>query len=375
VRSSSVGLDRAGLRAAVRSLRRERAFALALVSAAVLALAGGRLLAHLELGWTTAALFAWLFLTVLACAFDVVRHAEHLAHRYGEPYGTLILTLSAVGIEVTMIAAMMLNVGPNPTLGRDTVYSVLMIIVNGLIGLAMFLGGLRHGEQEHNLKSSTSFFSMILVLTGVGLFLPSVVPAANRRAYEVFLIVLSCLLYVLFLRIQTREHRYFFVSRTGRPSHGGAGDDGAPGWYHGVLLVAMLALIAYLAEAVALVIDVGVETLELPAELASLLVAILILSPEGLTALRAGLKNDMQRVVNICLGSALSTVSLTIPAVLTVALVSGRPVTLGLSPVQAVMLAFTLVLAMNSYRSGETNLLHGAIHFALFVTFITLIFL
>jgi Ca2+:H+ antiporter len=137
----------------------------------------------------------------------------------------------------------------------------------------------------------------------------------------------------------------------------------------------MLALIAYLAEAVALVIDLGVETLDLPAELASLLVAILILSPEGLTALRAGLQNDMQRVVNICLGSALSTVSLTIPAVLAVSLLSGHPVTLGLTTVQAVMLGFTLVIAMNSYRSGETNLLHGAIHFALFATFIALIFL
>jgi Ca2+:H+ antiporter len=354
---------------------RERAFALALASSAVLALFGERLLAHLEMSWTTAGVFAWLFTAVLLCAFDVVRHAEHLAHRFGEPYGTLILTLSAVGIEVIMISAMMLNFEPNPTLGRDTVYAVLMIIINGLIGLAMFVGGLRYGEQQHNLKSSTSFFSMILVLTGVGLFLPSVVPAANRRGYEVFLILLSSLLYVLFLRIQTREHRYFFVSRAPGASHGEAEHDGATGWYHGLLLIGLLAVIAYLAESVALVIDTGVDTLGLPAELASLLGAILILSPEGLTALRAGVQNDMQRVVNICLGSALSTVSLTIPAVLTIGVLFGRPVTLGLTSVQTVMLAFTLVIGMNSYRSGETNLLQGAIHFALFATFVALIFL
>ena len=250
-----------------------------------------------------------------------------------------------------------------------------MIIVNGLIGLAMLLGGLRYGEQQYNLKSSTSFFSVILVLAAVGLYLPKVVPSTARITYNVFLIALSCLLYVLFLRIQTKEHRYYFVSqadacarRRGHP------DAGAPGWYHAGLLVGTLALIAYLAEAVARVMDAAVDRLGLPVEAASLLVALLILAPEGLTALRAGLDNDMQRVVNICLGSALSTVSLTIPAVLLVGLISGQTVTLGLTDVQAVMLGFSLLIGMNSYRSGETNLLQGAIHFALFVTFLALIF-
>ena len=113
---------------------------------------------------------------MLVSAFAVVRHAESLAHHYGEPYGTLILTLSAVAIEVLMISAMMLNEDPDPSLGRDTIYATLMIIVNGLIGLAMLLGGLRYGEQQYNLKSSTAFFSMILVLAAVGLYLPVVVP-------------------------------------------------------------------------------------------------------------------------------------------------------------------------------------------------------
>jgi len=181
--------------------------------------------------------------------------------------------------------------------------------------------------------------------------------------------------YLLFLRIQTKEHRYYFVSQAGADARRGAhADDGAPGWYHGLFLVGTLALIAYLAEAVALIMDVSVDQLGLPVEVASLLVALLILAPEGLTALRAGLDNDMQRVVNICLGSALSTVSLTIPAALLVGLVSGRPVMLGLTDVQAIMLGFSLLIGMNSYRSGETNVLQGAIHFALFATFIALIF-
>jgi len=361
---------------AIRGLARERVVLFALVSALVLRASGGRLLQDLGLTWSTGALFAWLFATVLFCAFDVVRHAESLAHHYGEPYGTLILTLSAVGIEVIMITAMMLNASPNPTLGRDTVYAVLMIVINGLIGLAMFLGGLRFGEQQHNLKSSTSFFSMILLLAAVGLYVPTVVHGTEHRPYEIFLIALSSLLYLLFLRIQTREHRYFFVSRAPAWAEPREPDTPVtPGWYHALLLVITLVLIAYLAEGVALVIDAGVDTLGMPAELASLLVALLILSPEGLTALRAGLHNDMQRVVNICLGSALSTMSLTIPAVLAVGILNDQHVTLGLSQVQIVMLGFTLLIAMNSYRAGETNLLHGAIHFALFAVFIALIFL
>src|SRR5262245_26383448 len=362
--------------ATVRRLFHERAFALALASALALALFGWRLLAGPPLSPGMIAVFCWLFVTVLISAFAVVRHAETLAHRYGEPYGTLILTLSAVAIEVIMISAMMLHESPNPTLGRDTIYSTLMIIVNGLIGLAMLLGGLRYGEQQYNLKSSTSLFSMILVLVAIGLYLPKVVPAASRVTYEVFLIVLSCLLYLLFLRIQTKEHRYYFVSTAPAVVHHGEhSHDGAPGSYHALLLLATLALIAYLAEAVALIMDAAVDELGVPSEVASLLVALLILAPEGLTALRAGLDNDMQRVVNIGLGSALSTVSLTIPAVLVVGLVSGQPIVLGLSNVQAVMLGFSLLIGMNSYRSGETNALQGAIHFALFATFIAQIFL
>ncbi len=142
-----------------------------------------------------------------------------------------------------------------------------------------------------------------------------------------FLIALSCLLLPpLFLRIQTKEHRYYFVSEpaAGARPAGHAGD-GAPGWYHAVLhFLGTLSLIGYLAESVALIIDAGVDQLGLPIGVASLLVALLILAPESLTALRAGLDNDMQRVVNICLGSALSTVSLTIPAVLLVGILTGQ---------------------------------------------------
>jgi Ca2+:H+ antiporter len=320
--------------------------------------------------------FLWLFLVILGAAFGVVRHAEVLAHKYGEPYGTLILTLSVIGIEVIMIATMMLNGDPDPTAARDTMYSVIMIVINGLIGLALILGGLRHGEQSHNLKSSNSYFSMILAIVGLGLVLPAFVPAHRLVHYEVLLIVLSFGLYAVFLRVQTKEHRYFFVAESGAPttdSHS-PGDLVFAGWMHALLLIGTLALLVLLAKSLAQVIDIGSDRLGAPPGVDALIVALLVLSPEGLAAIRAGRRNDMQHVVNICLGSVLATVALTIPTVLLVSFAVGHTLNLGLNPIQAVLVAVTLLVGMNTYRLGETNLLQGVIHFALFAAFVTMIF-
>ncbi len=321
--------------------------------------------------------FLWLFTVILAAAFGVVRHAEVLAHKYGEPYGTLILTISVIGIEVIMIATMMVTGDPDPHAARDTMYSVIMIVINGLIGLALIVGGLRHGEQSHNLKSSNAYFSMILAIVGLGLILPIFVPAASLKGYEIVLIVISFGLYAVFLRVQTKEHRYFFVNETGAPSHDSHSkeDRAFPGWLHGALLVGTLLLLVLLAKSLALVIDNGGAIVGAPAGLDALIIAILILSPEGLAAIRAGRRNDMQHVVNICLGSVLATVALTIPVVLLVGFAMGLHLNLGLTPIQGVLVAVTLLVGMNTYRLGDTNMLQGVIHFALFAAFVAMIFL
>jgi len=358
-------------------VRREMGFTASLVSTLVVLAFGRALFSHLTLPWVLGLLFGWLFGVILLAAFGVVRHAEFLAHVFGEPYGTLILTISAVCIEVIMITTMMLHGDPDPTMARDTIYSTLMIIINGLIGLAMLLGGAKYGEQQYNLKSSGAFFSMILALVGLGLLVPSIVPPASRGRYGIFLTVSSVLLYAIFLRIQIKEHRYFFVYRGNEDRVGGAhhSEVDRAGWlYHAILLAATLVTIGYLAESLAIVIDDGSDRLGVPDQVGALAVALLILAPEGLTAIRAGLRNDMQRVVNISLGSALSTISLTIPAVLIFGMILRREVILGLTGIQATMLALSLFVGMNSYRSGETNLLQGAIHFVLFASFVVLMF-
>lgn len=321
--------------------------------------------------WGTALLLAWLFLVILCAASGVVRRAEALALIYGEPWGTLILTLSAVGVEVIMVSFMMLRAQNNPTMARDTVYSTLMLIFNGQIGLAMLLGGMKYGEQHYNLKGSNAFFSMILAITGLSLYLPLAIPPEKHEDLEIFLLIATLALYMLFLWLQTHEHRYFFAPE---PSAGQESEASEGGWRaglrNGTALAFSLAAAAILSEALAGVLDNTVETYGFSSSWASLVVAVLILAPEGLTAIRAGLHNEMQRVVNISMGSALSTVGLTIPAILVVSMISGRDVVLGLDPSKAVMLLLTLLLATRSYGVVETNILQGMIHFVLFVAFV-----
>lgn len=275
-----------------------------------------------------------------------------------------------------MVSAMMLHAGNNPTMARDTIFSTLMLIINGQIGVAMLLGGIRHGEQHYNLKSSNAYFSMIFAFTGLGLFLPAFVAPESREHLYLFLIFAFLALYAIFLRLQMKEHRYFFAGEQGKkpaPAVHERRREPHAGLYHAGMLLGAVLAVAYLSESLALVLDTAVERMGIPTGWASLVVAVLVLSPEALTAIRAGLDNQMQRVVNISLGSALSTMALTIPAVLLVSLLTGRSITLGLPPDDSVMLFFTLLVGMRSYALGETNILQGFIHFVLFVAFIVLI--
>lgn len=326
----------------------------------------------------TGIVFVIIFTVIIVNAFRVVMHAEILAHRFGEPYGTMILTFSAVTVEVIMVAAMMLHEDTDPTLARDTIFSTVMILMNGIIGIIMLLGGFKYGDQKYNLKSSNSFFSMILGLLGLSLFMPLFIPENVYPAFETFLIIASILLYTFFLRMQSKEHNYYFrfkdiqTGLTDNDSHVQKGKSTA---YHIIMLLLTIAVISFLAEYLSITVDDAITKLSLPAGIASLIISIIIVSPEGLTALRAGLSNDMQRVINISLGSALSTISLTIPAVLLVGFIFKRDVILGITPVQGVLIIISMLVGMLSYKDGETNALQGFIHLILFITFVFIIFL
>jgi Ca2+:H+ antiporter len=335
------------------------------------ALVGG-----LDSAWRAGLAFAWLFGIILWSAFAVVRHAEALAEILGEPFGTLILTFAITAIEVMMIAAVMLTGPAVSTLARDTMFAVIMIVFNGMAGLALVLGGLRYHEQTYNLQGANAFLAVTIPLAVLGLVLPNFTEAPGptlSTVHEVFLVVMSLALYAVFLTIQTLRHRRYFVSAEDEVDRGPGTPDLRPAYYHGTLLVLYIVPIILLSKSIALPIDYGVYKAGAPAALVGFIVAALILSPESLGAVRAALANQIQRSINLLLGSVLASISLTIPAVLLIAIVTGRTVILGLDPVDMVMLLLTLGMTVLTYGSGRTNILLGAVHLLLFFTYLVLI--
>ena len=316
-------------------------------------------------------LFGWLFLVILLAAFAVVHHAECLAVKLGEPYGTLILTLSVIGLEVLMIATIMLTKDENPEMARDTMMGVLMIVLNGLFGLAVIVGALKHRLQAFNLKSSETYLAGIIVLSGLGLVLSGHIPEGSLIIFEGFLVIVFVAVYGVFLRLQTVEHRGFFEYEKADGSeeeHGHADSPFGVG-YHVALLVLTLLPLVLLAKSLSVVLDVGLPALGLPDAIAGLVVAVLILAPEGLAAISAARHDNLQRAVNICLGSALATIGLTIPVVLVISFMAGQMLTLGLDAPELVLLVITLLLLRVNLARGEVNMMKGVRHLSLFALF------
>jgi Ca2+:H+ antiporter len=327
--------------------------------------------------WTLFVL-VWLFAVMLWAAFAVVRHADCLAAIFGEPYGTLILTLAITIIEVAMIAAIMLT-GPEVSMvARDTLYAVIMIVFNGMAGLALLVGGLRYHEQTYNLQGANSFLAVIVPLAVLCLVLPNFTSAPGATystLHEVFLILMSLGLYGVFLAIQTLRHKHYFLHGEDEPEAIDTSRlDLRPAVYHGTLLLLYILPIILLSKKIAAPIDHGLRALGAPVAIAGFLVAALILSPESLGAVRAALANQLQRSINLLLGSVLASISLTIPAVLAIGLITDRTIVLGVDAVDSVLLVLTLGIAMLTYASGRTNILLGAVHLLLFCAYIVLMF-
>jgi Ca2+:H+ antiporter len=370
----------------VSVVRSELPFIIGAVTTALFLVFGEAWLADLSNVLKTAALFAWIFAVMLWCAFAVVRHADCLAELLGEPYGTLILTLAVISIEVSLIAAIMLNGNANPTLARDTMLAVVMIVLNGMVGVTLLIGGLRHGEQAFNLQGARAFLAVIAPLATMSLILPrfttSTADPTLSRSQEFLFAVITIALYATFLAIQTRRHTGFFiqpssgapfdVGNEGDHGHGDLNPRSIP--FHAVFLVLTMLPIVLLSKKLAVLVDHGTETLGAPAALGGVLVAILVLTPEGIAAFHAALANKLQRSVNICLGSALATIGLTVPAVLTIDLMTGMHVVLGLEATEIVLLVLTLFLSMLTFGGVRTNMLQGAVHLVVFLVYLVLIF-
>ena len=322
-------------------------------------------------GITLWGLLLVILAAIIGVAFRIAHHAEVLAMRLGEPYGTLILTLAAVSVEV-VILVVLLQGAPNPTLARDTVFAAVMFDINGILGLAAIVGGLRHGQTKYNISSANSYVAMLLVAIGIGMFIPDFVPDSQWHFYSAFSVCAMALMYVGFLRLQTVEHRKFFEysSETDEEAHDEAH---SPNSLHVGIMVGAIVLVGLLSEVMSVLLDAGLAGSSLPKAIPAVLVALISASPEILTALRAAQSNRMQTTVNIALGASLATVLLTLPVIEGMALFTGERIVMALTPVQAGMLLLTFVTVMNNLHDGETNAIEGISHFALFGAFIALV--
>lgn len=341
---------------------------------AIIACAAGFLLEHRLMEGPAVLLWlaiAALLAVIIGVALRVAYHAEKLAHKLGEPFGTMILTLSAVAVEVVILAVMMLA-GGSPTLARDTVYSAIMLDINGILGLAAVIGGLKHGEQPYNLDSGNSYVAMILVAMGISMFVPEFIPAAKWQAYSIFSIVALLLLYALFLRMQTGRHSYFFDYSYAAEDEDDEKHSHIRTAPHAALLIVSILLIGVTSELLSTLLGKGLQGSGLPAIVPAILVALISASPEILTALRATMANRMQAVLNIALGASLATVVLTVPVIEGIALYTGQPIEMAMSPLQTAMVLLTLLISTINLHDGETNAIEGYTYVALFATFLFL---
>jgi Ca2+:H+ antiporter len=321
-----------------------------------------------------AVLLAILFGTV----FAAVHHAEAIAERIGEPYGTLLLTLAVTIIEVALIATIMLGDKPVPALARDTVFAVVMIVCNGLVGLCIFIGGLRYREQDFQVSGANLYLSVLFVLATITLIMPNYTLTAPGPFYSAaqfaFVSVVTLILYGVFLYTQTIRHRDYFVNEATSDGADGEGLSNRMLALSIALLLISLLAVVLLAKKFSLVVDIAIASIGAPPAFAGVLVALLILLPESVAAVGAARKNDLQKSINLALGSSLATIGLTIPAVAVAAYVLDMQLVLGLNMQEMVLLVLTFVISMLTFGTGRTNILFGLVHMVVFAVFLFMVF-
>ncbi|MDD2703913.1 MAG: hypothetical protein PHU07_01055 [Acidocella sp.] len=361
-----------GSRTALSALRREWFLGVALAAS---------LIFYVGIPATSTAALAvktlCLFAVLMGCCLAVVRHAEHLATRLGAPYGTLLLTLAVTLIEVISISALMAHAGDEPALARDTIFSVVMILLNFMVGISLLAGGWRYREQLFNLQGANAYLGVIIPLTVLSLILPSYTSTTAgptlSGAQEVFVALVSIGLYTAFVAVQTVRHRGYFVLEEAAV-HKTPSSLTLPPALHAVLLASYMAPLVYLAEQLGEPVSELLHICHAPPALGGIAIALLVATPEALGAVRAALANQLQRAMNIFMGSVLSTIGLTIPAMIVVSRVMGYDLVLGLQNANAVMLILTLTVSLITFSSNRTNVLQGAVHLVLFGAYLMLIF-
>jgi Ca2+:H+ antiporter len=345
------------------------------VAAALLAFAWGRPLGAVAVMAVAVAL--------VGAVLTAVHHAEVVAHRVGEPFGTLLLALAVTVIEAALVVSMMLSGGEGASaIARDTVYAAIMIVCNGVVGLCLLIGGLRHREIEFRVDATSPSLSVLISLAVLVLVLPSFTTTTAGPTFSVsqlaFAGVMSLVLYAAFVFFQTVRHRDYFLPVSTQSKDGvNADEHAAPPsaretWLSLLLLVVCLIAVVGLAKLMAPVIQSGVSAMGAPAAVVGVAIAMLVLLPETVAAARAASANRIQTSLNLALGSALATIGLTIPVVAALSVVLGFPLVLGLPAKEMVLLALTLGVSVLTLACGRATVLQGTVHLVLFAVFLFL---
>jgi Ca2+:H+ antiporter len=314
---------------------------------------------------------------LIAAVFAAVYHAEVVAHRIGEPFGTLVLALAVTIIEVALIVAVMLGVSADKAgLARDTVFAVVMIVCNGIVGLCLLWGGVRHHEQGFQVQGASAALAVLAPLTILTMILPNYTVGTPGPAFStsqlVFAAIVSLVLYGSFVFVQTLRHRdYFLPLGGGEEEHASAPSTKVALTSLGLLVVSLVAIVG-LAKALTPAVETIIKSLGAPKAVVGIAIAMLVLMPESLAALRAARANRLQTSLNLALGSALASIGLTIPAVAVVSIVLGQHLDLGLDAKEIVLLALTLLAGVITLGTGRTTVLQGIVHLVIFAAFLFL---
>jgi len=339
-------------------------------------IAGAVLFAGFAFGASGAIYGTLAGLGLVASILAAVYHAEVIAEIVGEPFGTMILAVAITIIEVGLIVTLMLGGGEAAqALARDTVFAAIMIILNAIVGICLLVGGVRHHEQEFKLQGASSALMTLAAISVLTLVLPNftdTLPGPYYSATQLAAIaVVSLVLYGTFALVQGSRHRDHFVQE---------GDEGGGGHGHGggrgglalgsVLLLFSLGAVVVLAKALAPAVEGAVAAVGAPQALVGIIIAAVVLVPEGFAALRAAYGNRLQTSLNLALGSALASIGLTIPSVAVVSLVTGWPLSLGLDNKSMVLLLLSLFVAALSLGTGRTTILPGVVHLVIFAIYL-----
>lgn len=321
----------------------------------------------------TFALVIGMFAGVLAAVF----HAEVVAHRVGEPYGTLVLAVAVTAIEVALIVSLMIAGGESYTgLARDTIFSAVMIILNGMVGLCLLAGGSRHHEQSFGLYGVSAALATLAAISVLTMVLPNYTTTTPGPVYSDsqlgFIAIISIVLYGTFVLVQAVRHRDYFLPEVA------AGDEDVHAevpsvklaWISGAVLVACLAGAVLLAKSLAPTVEAAVAAAGAPEAVVGIIIAIIVLLPEGIAAYQAARANRLQTSLNLALGSALASIGLTIPAVAIVSLAAGWTLTLGIDIKSTVLLLLSLIVATLSLGTGRTTVMQGTVHLVIFAVYL-----